>query len=95
MAYVMPYCSPMNITTKHTSNNNGRGQVRATGTVNGKRRQVTVSWEHSISAAKNHGRAAADFVQKNFPESTWDRIAARTTHTGYADGSHKFFLPDL
>lgn len=83
----------MDITTRYTSNNSGRGQVKATGTVSGKRRQVTVSVDQSISPAKNHGRAAAEFVVRHMPESTWDRIAHGTRHTGFADGSHKFYLP--
>jgi hypothetical protein len=84
----------MNITTKHTSNVNGRGQVIATGTLNGKARQKTVSWDHSISAARNHGRAAADFVQKNFPVDQWERIAQTTTHEARKNGSHVWTIPN-
>lgn len=82
----------MNITTKHTSNASGRGGVIATGTVSGKRHQVTTPWDHSVSAAKNHGRAAAAFVRKNIPMGQWDKVAARATHRANADQSHTFIV---
>ncbi len=48
----------MNIVTRHKSNANGRGQVIAK--ANG--RQRTISWDHSVSADRNHGNAAGTLI---------------------------------
>lgn len=46
------------ITTTHTSNVNGRSQVKATG--QGKQR--TISWNHADSNDRNHGTAAGTLL---------------------------------
>ena len=48
----------MNIATKYRTNAKGSGRIIATGTIEGKRRQATVPYDHSISRNRNHGRAA-------------------------------------
>lgn len=49
----------MDIRTKYHKNAAGAGRITATGTIEGKRRQKTVPYDHSISRNRNHGRAAA------------------------------------
>jgi hypothetical protein len=64
----------MNFTSKHTSNHNGRGGVKVTATVQGKARQVTSPWDHSISRLRNHGRAMAAFANKHMTQSDRDQL---------------------
>lgn len=76
----------MNITTKHTSNANGRGQVIAKG--GGKQR--TTSWDYSKSDDWNHGNAAGTLALVLFQGETARRLAAKmATHTK-RNGVHTF-----
>ena len=53
----------MKVTTKHTSNANGRGQVIA----KGMGKQLTISWDHSTTPERNNELAAVAFKDKHFP----------------------------
>lgn len=84
----------MKISTRHTSNAQGRGQVIAKATVNGLSKQRTASWDHAVSADRNHGNAAGTLAAALIVGKTARRLAAQhATHTVNADGSHTFVLP--
>lgn len=77
----------MNITTKHTSNVNGRGQIVAKG--GGKQR--TVSLDHSKSNDWNHGNAAGTLALVLFQGPGSRRLAAKVaTHTVKDTDTHVF-----
>lgn len=74
------------ITTKHTSNANGRGQIVAKG--GGKQR--TVSYLHEHNSDVNHGLAAGELA--SVLGLVWsDSI----THDRMVDGRHKFTFPGV
>lgn len=50
----------MNLTTK----TNKTGTITVSGTVKGKRRQLTVPYDENISRVRNHGRAGGAFANK-------------------------------
>lgn len=74
----------MNITTKHKSNASGRGQVIAKG--GGKQR--TISWDHSVSADRNHGAAAGTLALALGLSDSPD-----ISGVVKPDGSHVFSIP--
>lgn len=55
------------IRTYYTTKSNGAGVVKATSTVNGKRRTVSVNYLHSDSRNGNHRIAVELFVRKFIP----------------------------
>lgn len=77
----------MNITTKHTSNASGRGQVIAKG--GGKQR--TVAWDHSKSNDWNHGNAAGTLALVLFQGEASRRLASKVaTHKVTDTNTHVF-----
>lgn len=79
----------MNITTRHTSNSKGTGQVLARG--GGKQR--TLTWDHAASSDTNHGRAAGELLLAHFGtvgQPALDDLMSNITHTVKDDGSHRF-----
>lgn len=79
----------MNITTRHTSNASGRGQVIA----KGGGRQRTISWDHAKSADHNHGAAAGTLIRAlngRIGQPALDDLMSHIVHTVNDDGSHTF-----
>ena len=54
----------LKIQTRYTSNINGRGQVLATCTHKGKRRQLTLGWDHALNSGPNHQAAATALTKR-------------------------------
>jgi hypothetical protein len=77
----------MLIKTTKTAAANGAGNVVATVSVNGKRRQRTVRWDHARSAAWNHGNAAG--VLAEAVDLGW---SDKVQHDSTEDGRVHLFL---
>lgn len=74
------------ISTKHTSNANGTGQIVAKG--GGKQR--TVTYLHEFSADTNHGLAAGELA--SVLGLAWSESI---THDRMVDGRHRFTFPGV
>jgi len=83
----------MNIATKYRTNAKGSGRIIATGTIEGKRRQATVPYDHSISRNRNHGRAAAALANKaSQAEQRRLSTSVTTVQASWTDNGNEGFV---
>lgn len=77
----------LNVTTQYTTHPvSGAGKIVA----KGHGRQSTVSFDHSISHSRNHGRAAAALANKIFSPDE-QRGWLNLKHDDLGNGKHRFY----
>ncbi len=77
----------MNINTTYKADQKGAGKIIARSSTG---KQKTVSYDHSVSTAVNHGRAAADLALRSVPTGSIDRARETSTHEYVGNGKHRF-----